>query len=203
MCDAVVNYEDMSEEGQRIVDASNEPPAGTFPTGLSREELAAWMKERFASPPPTDRLSRAGETTDVRFAPGEPHDMVMVRRDDLTIVEKYIDHDLMVEKGDMLADQAFERILAIVHAPPQEPEGRLICQKCGRRVHALAQGICPDCFHAAAPPTVTPEDVLHALDTAHENPSMEVNADTVEQELHDFLFPPSKPVAAPREEPSE
>lgn len=98
MCDAIVNYEDMSEEGQRIVDAGN-TIAGTFPTGLSREELAAWIEKRFG-----------------RDAP---------------------------------------------------------------------------------PPTVTPEDVLHALDTAHENPSMEVNADTVEQELHDFLFPPSKRVAAP------
>jgi hypothetical protein len=51
--------------------------------------------------------------------------------------------------------------------------------------------VCDD----AAPQTVTPEDVLHALDTAHENPSMEVNADTVEQELHDFLFPPESDAA--------
>ena len=47
--DAVVEYEDMTEEQQRIVDAGNAPPAGRFPTGLSRDELIAWMKTRFGA----------------------------------------------------------------------------------------------------------------------------------------------------------
>jgi hypothetical protein len=42
----VVEYADMTDEQKRIVDAGNEI-AGTFPTGLTREELIAWMKERF------------------------------------------------------------------------------------------------------------------------------------------------------------
>jgi hypothetical protein len=42
-----IEYEDMAPSAQKIVDAGNMEPAGVFPTGLTREELAAWMKERF------------------------------------------------------------------------------------------------------------------------------------------------------------
>jgi hypothetical protein len=35
------------DEQKRIVDASEAPPAGVFPSGLTRDELIAWMKETF------------------------------------------------------------------------------------------------------------------------------------------------------------
>jgi hypothetical protein len=38
-------YDDLTEEQQRIVDAGNEI-AGQFPEGLSKEELSACIKER-------------------------------------------------------------------------------------------------------------------------------------------------------------
>jgi hypothetical protein len=40
---------DMTDAQQRIVDSGNMPPAGVFPSGLTREELIAWMKQRFGS----------------------------------------------------------------------------------------------------------------------------------------------------------
>ena len=44
--DPAIEYDQMGEEGQRIIDAGDQI-AGKFPTGLTREQLAAWMKERF------------------------------------------------------------------------------------------------------------------------------------------------------------
>jgi hypothetical protein len=37
----------MTAEQKRIVDAGSMEPATTFPSGLTRDELSAWMKERF------------------------------------------------------------------------------------------------------------------------------------------------------------
>jgi hypothetical protein len=42
----IIEYEDMTDEQKRIVDAGN-TIAGTFPTRLTRDELSAWMKETF------------------------------------------------------------------------------------------------------------------------------------------------------------
>jgi len=50
----------MTEEQQRIVDAGNAPPAGRFPTGLSRDELIAWMKTRFGLSDAADTALRGG-----------------------------------------------------------------------------------------------------------------------------------------------
>jgi len=41
----VVTYDDMSPEGQAIVDAANEPPIGEFPAGSPKEELLRWTME--------------------------------------------------------------------------------------------------------------------------------------------------------------
>ncbi len=47
MIDALeIELADMGEEGQRIVAAGNEI-AGVFPSGLTRDELSAWMKKTF------------------------------------------------------------------------------------------------------------------------------------------------------------
>jgi hypothetical protein len=43
-----VEYEDMSDEQKRIVDAGDEI-VGQFPEGLTKEQLAAWIRERFAA----------------------------------------------------------------------------------------------------------------------------------------------------------
>lgn len=42
----VVEYEMMGEEGQRIVDAG-ETIAGSFPQGMTRDELSVWLDEKF------------------------------------------------------------------------------------------------------------------------------------------------------------
>jgi hypothetical protein len=44
----VIELDDMGDEGQRIVAAGSEI-AGTFPQGLTRDELAAWMRDRFGA----------------------------------------------------------------------------------------------------------------------------------------------------------
>jgi hypothetical protein len=46
---APVGYADMTDEQKRMVDAGHAPPAGQFPSGLSRDELVAWMKKRFGT----------------------------------------------------------------------------------------------------------------------------------------------------------
>ena len=46
----IIEYDDMTDEQKRIVDAGDEI-AGTFPSNLSREELSAWIEQRFASKP--------------------------------------------------------------------------------------------------------------------------------------------------------
>lgn len=44
----IIEYADMGDEGQRIVDAGDQDQiAGTFPQGMTREQLSAWMDERF------------------------------------------------------------------------------------------------------------------------------------------------------------
>jgi hypothetical protein len=43
----IVTYDDMAPPAQKIVDAGNMEPSGVFPDGLTRDELIAWMKERF------------------------------------------------------------------------------------------------------------------------------------------------------------
>jgi hypothetical protein len=45
----VIEYTDMTDEQKRIVDAGNEPIAGTFPTGLTRDEMLAWITQRFSA----------------------------------------------------------------------------------------------------------------------------------------------------------
>jgi hypothetical protein len=46
MPDEPIDYADMMPEQQRIVDAGRRI-AGSFPPGLSRDELSAWIRERF------------------------------------------------------------------------------------------------------------------------------------------------------------
>jgi hypothetical protein len=45
----VIEYEDMTDEQKRIVDAGNSPTAGLFPTGPTRVELPAWITEQFGA----------------------------------------------------------------------------------------------------------------------------------------------------------
>jgi uncharacterized protein (DUF433 family) len=47
----VVEYDDMAPSGQAIVDAGLAKPAGAFPTGLTRDELLAWITKRFSAKP--------------------------------------------------------------------------------------------------------------------------------------------------------
>lgn len=42
----IIDYEDMTDEQKRIVDAG-ETIAGTFPQGMTREELSEWIRKRF------------------------------------------------------------------------------------------------------------------------------------------------------------
>lgn len=42
----IIDYADMTDEQKRIVDAGDQI-AGTFPQGMTREQLSAWMDERF------------------------------------------------------------------------------------------------------------------------------------------------------------
>ena len=48
MPDEPIDYADMTPEEQRIVDAG-QTIAGQFPAGLSKTELAAWVREHFGS----------------------------------------------------------------------------------------------------------------------------------------------------------
>jgi len=48
MPDEPIDYADMTPEQQRIVDAG-QTIAGSFPSGLSRDELSAWIRKRFIS----------------------------------------------------------------------------------------------------------------------------------------------------------
>jgi len=48
MPDEPMDYADMTDEQKRIVDAG-QTIAGSFPSGLSRDELSAWIRERFVS----------------------------------------------------------------------------------------------------------------------------------------------------------
>jgi hypothetical protein len=46
----MIDYADMTEEQQRIVDAGAEI-IGQFPEGTTKEDIAAWIKARFLSEP--------------------------------------------------------------------------------------------------------------------------------------------------------
>lgn len=46
MSKEIIEYEDMSDEAQRIVDAG-QTYGGTIPQGLTFEELVAWLKATF------------------------------------------------------------------------------------------------------------------------------------------------------------
>jgi hypothetical protein len=49
----IVEYEDMADEGRRIVDAGDQI-GGTFPSGLTNEELGAWIDRQFLTPDSDD-----------------------------------------------------------------------------------------------------------------------------------------------------
>jgi len=42
----IIEYEDMTEAQQRIVDAGLSPVAGSWPSNLSKEERMQWMMEQ-------------------------------------------------------------------------------------------------------------------------------------------------------------
>jgi len=90
----VIEYADMTDEQKHIVDASNEPPAGTIPT--YRELLSEWMQRKWVKPnaaPQTgidmeatrglrEEMLKVAKELDAIDAQSQA-DMVMVRRDDL------------------------------------------------------------------------------------------------------------------------
>lgn len=43
----IIEYDDMSEIQQKIVDAAEAPSVRILPSGLSREELIKWMKKNW------------------------------------------------------------------------------------------------------------------------------------------------------------
>jgi hypothetical protein len=50
-----IEYENMTDEQKRIVDAGNEL-AGQFPEGLTKEQLSAWIRDPFAPDDPSSQI---------------------------------------------------------------------------------------------------------------------------------------------------
>jgi hypothetical protein len=44
--DVVIEFDDMTDEQQRIIEAG-QTVAGSFPQGMSKQELSAWIMQRF------------------------------------------------------------------------------------------------------------------------------------------------------------